>query len=300
MKNSIVIITGANGNVAQHLGSTMEDKGYKVRFLTRKKKNPNEFEWNIDAQTIDESVFENLDHIIHLAGCGIAEKKWTPARKKEIISSRVDSAKLILNSLLQRGQKIKSFISSSGISAYGTVTSDKIFEEKDDFGSDFLADVVKKWENIADEFESKNIADKVVKLRTAVVLSDSGAIKKMIDPIKNYIGSPLGNGNQWMPWIHIDDLVNMYIFCIENNIQGSFNASASEHVTNKQVTMKIAEKLNRPILFPNVPSFIIKFIFGEISDMILKGSRVSNQKILNCGFQFRFSEIDSALEKLLK
>ena len=297
----VVLITGANGLIAHELSKKLE-KNFTVRFLTRKKQQNNQFEWNIKEQAIDESAFENISHIIHLAGANISEKRWTDERKKELISSRVDSAKLILNTLRKKNIQLKSFVSASGINYYGTKTTDKIFTEKDNPGNDFLSEVVILWERAADDFKEQNLAERVVKIRTAVVLSEKdGALKKMIPTIKMGIGSPLGNGKQYMPWIHIKDICSIYEFALKNSeLEGAYNATSPHHTTNENFTKKIAEVLKKSLLMPNVPGFILKLIFGELASALLEGSRASSEKIQNAGFTFEFPDLKMALEDLLK
>ncbi|MGO4710388.1 TIGR01777 family oxidoreductase [Chryseobacterium sp. 2TAF14] len=297
----IVLITGASGAIARALSKKIE-KDYTVRFLTRKKEAENEFEWDLENNIVEESAFENVSHIIHLAGANISEKRWTEDRKKILISSRVNSAELILNTLKKKNLKLKTFISASGINFYGTKTTDKIFTENDAPGNDFLSEVVVVWEKAADEFKEQNIAERVVKIRTAVVLSkNEGALAKMMMPIKFGIGSPLGSGKQYMPWIHIDDICAMYEFALKNpEMEGSYNASAPQHTTNENLTKLIANVLNKPLLMPNVPSFILKLIFGELADALLEGSRASSEKIQKAGFEFQFPDLKMALEDLLK
>jgi uncharacterized protein (TIGR01777 family) len=296
----VVLITGAGGMIAHELLKKIQND-YTVRFLTRKKKRENDYEWDIKNQTIDESAFENISHIIHLAGANISEKRWTDERKKELISSRVDSAKLLSNIIRKKNIKLKSFISASGINFYGTKTTDKIFIETDPPGNDFLSEVVVLWERAADDFKEQNLAERVVKIRTAVVLSEKdGALKKMIPTIKNYIGSPLGNGKQYMPWIHVKDICSIYEFALKNsNIYGAYNAVAPEHTTNENLTKKIAEVLKKPLFIPNVPGFVLKLIFGELANALLEGSGASAEKIQKESFQFEFPELKNALEDLL-
>ncbi|MGE6396096.1 TIGR01777 family oxidoreductase [Chryseobacterium scophthalmum] len=297
----IVLITGASGAIARALSKKLENQ-YSIRFLTRKKEAENEFEWDLENQIVDENAFENVSHIIHLAGANISEKRWTEDRKKELISSRVDSAKLILNTLKKKNLKLKSFISASGINFYGTKTTDKIFTENDAPGNDFLSEVVVVWEKVADEFKEQNISERVVKIRTAVVLSkNEGALAKMMTPIQFGIGSPLGSGKQYMPWIHIDDICSIYEFALKNpEVEGSYNASAPQHTTNENLTKLIAKVLNKPLLMPNVPTFILKLIFGELADALLEGSKASSEKIEKAGFEFQFPDLKMALEDLLK
>jgi len=297
----VVLITGAGGSVAKVLAKKLENE-YTVRFLTRTKKHENDFEWNIRKGTIDEKAFENISHIIHLAGANISEKRWTDERKKEIISSRVESAQLILKTLQQKNIQLKSFISASAVGIYGAITSEKIFKEEDERGNDFLSEVVVLWEKAADEFSEKNMAERVVKIRTSIVLSEKeGALKKMAVPVKFGIGSPIGTGRQYIPWIHIDDLCSVYEFALKDeNMSGAYNASAPQHTDNENLTKEIAEVLNKPMFMPNIPGFVMKLMFGELSVALLEGSRTSSEKLQNAGFQFNFPDLKNALEDLLR
>lgn len=297
----VVLITGAGGSVAKVLAKKLENE-YTVRFLTRTKKHENEFEWNIKKGTIDEKAFENVSHIIHLAGANISEKRWADERKKEIISSRVDSAQLILKTLQQKNIQLKSFISASAVGIYGAITSEKIFKEEDEKGNDFLSEVVILWEKAADEFLEKGFAERVVKVRIAIVLSESeGALKKMATPVKFGIGSPIGTGRQYIPWIHIDDLSSVFEYAVKNeNIKGAYNASAPQHSDNENLTKEIAEVLDKPLFMPNIPGFVMKLMFGELSVVLLEGSRTSSEKLQNAGFQFKFPNLKEALKDLLK
>ncbi|KMQ64917.1 hypothetical protein ACM46_11970 [Chryseobacterium angstadtii] len=296
----IVLITGAGGMIARELAKKIENE-YTVRFLTRKKKHDRDFEWDIQKGTIDESAFDQVSHIIHLAGANISEKRWTPERKKELISSRVDSAGLLLKTLKKKNIQLKSFISASGINYYGTVTTDKIYTENDPPGNDFLSEVVVLWEKAADDFKEQNLADRVVKIRTAVVLSkEDGALKKMGPTIQYGIGSALGSGKQYMPWIHIEDICSIYEAALKNPAMNeAYNAVSPQHTTNENLTKKIAEVMNKPLFMPNIPAFVLKLIFGELADALLEGSRASSQKIQDTGFQFKFPDLRKALEDLL-
>lgn len=297
----VVLITGANGLIAKELAKKIGNE-YDVRFLTRKKRQPNEYEWDLKKGTIDESALENVSHIVHLAGANISEKRWTAERKKELISSRVDSASILRNTLRKKEIKLKSFISASGINYYGTKTTEKIYSENDSPGHDFLSEVVVLWECAADHFKEQNLADRVVKIRTAVVLSEKeGALKKMLPPIQYGIGSALGSGKQYMPWIHIEDICSIYEFALKHpTLHGAYNAVSPQHATNAELTQKIAEVMNKPLFMPNVPAFVLKMLFGELAIAILEGSRASSQKIQDTGFQFKFPDLHESLIDLLK
>ncbi len=297
-----VLITGANGEVAKKLAEMLKDQ-YFVRFLTRKRTEENEFEWNIEDQTIDENALSGVNHIIHLAGAGIVDKPWTEKRKELILSSRIDSAKLILNTLKKQGIKIDSFISASATGYYGSQTSERIYSEEDLKGNGFLSEVCFRWEKATDEFLIEKVAERVVKMRIGVVLSDAknGFLERIKKPVSNYSGTCLGSGKQYIPWVHIHDLCAIFKFCLENeNTNGAYNAVSPESATNKEITQTISRILNKPIILPNIPDFVIKWIFGEAADMLLEGSRVSSSKIQQAGFHFQYPELEKAMENLLK
>ncbi len=298
-----VLITGGSGLVAKYLSNKLQEKGYIVLFLSRTTQKTSlikTFEWNYQEQTIDDGAFNKVDYIIHLAGANIGEKRWTNRRKQLIIDSRVKTGQLIFNKINEQKKSLKAFISASAIGYYGAITTDKVFKETDLPANDYLGNVCNQWEKIADKFEAKGI--RTVKIRTGVVLTEKdGALSKMIKPVKIGIGSAIGSGKQYLPWIHIDDLCEIYIKAIEDKtISGAYNAVAPDYVTNKDFTKILASVLGKPFWFPNVPAFLIKAMFGEMSDLLLKGSRVSSDKILKTGYKFHFPELKSALINLLK
>lgn len=299
MKKEVVLISGARGLVAKSLTNTLSEN-YEIRLLTRKKANANEFEWNLEKQQIDVKALENVDHIIHLAGAGIVDKRWTKKRKLEIKDSRVATAQLILEALIKSNIKITSFISASAVGYYGTNTSDKVFTENDKVGNDFLSSVCYEWEQAAAKFTEMNVSDRTVILRMGMVLSkEGGALKKMIKPIKYGVGACLGKGNQYMPWIHIIDLCHAIKFIVrKRSVNGVFNIIAPHHVTNTEFIKILAQTMNKPLFLPNIPSWLVRIFFGEIAVLLLKGSRVSAKKIEDLGFNFEFSNLKSALSNL--
>lgn len=298
---SKILITGGSGLIGKRLSKLLLEKGYDIAHLSRNPKSNAEYpiyHWNPDSGEIAPEAIEGTTHIIHLAGENVSAGRWSESRKKRIISSRVDTIALLLKKF--EGKKLKAFISASGISYYGTVTSDQIFIETDPFGTDFLANVSVQWEKTIEKFNSA--AERTVMVRTGVVLSNQGgALEKLVKPIKMGIGSPLGNGKQYVPWIHIDDICRMYLHIIQNEkINGAFNAVSSEHVTNAGLTKKIAGQLKKKLWAPNVPAFVLKALFGEMAQIILEGSRISNDKIKQTGFVFHYDRLDDTLENLLK
>ena len=295
-----ILITGGTGLVGTALVKKLEERNHTVRILTRSEsEEKNEFYWNISEKKIDQKAFENLDCIIHLAGANISER-WTDDYKKELYSSRIDSAHLLREYCVEKGIHLKSFISSSGVNYYGTFTSDQILTEDSEIvENDFLAKLCVAWENAADQFES--IAERVVCLRTAVVLSRKGGAFPLLKKTVNLnIGSGVGTGKQWMNWIHIDDLVNMYVEAVENtSINGKYNAVADEIPTNAVFMKKLAKAADKFFLPFNVPPFVMKSVFGEMSSIILEGTRVDNKKIKSEGFDFKYSTVEEAFKNLV-
>ncbi|MGB0880498.1 MAG: TIGR01777 family oxidoreductase [Polaribacter sp.] len=289
-----ILITGGTGLIGRHLTEKLIEKNYEVVILTRNPKNKNEFKWDIDTGYIDENVFKNIDYGIHLAGAGIADKRWTDKRKEEIIHSRVASTNLLFEKTKEHKVNLKGFISASAIGFYGAKTTDTIFTETDKPADDFLGKVCQLWEEAIHQFKKENI--RIVILRTGIVLTKKGgALAKMKTPII----SPIGSGKQYMPWIHIDDLCTLYIASIENNLSGIYNAVAPEHQINTSFSKTLAKKIKRLYVPIGVPSFLLKLIFGEMANLLLKGSRVSSKKIEKSDFNFEFRTLTKALENLV-
>jgi len=297
-----VLLTGGTGMIGRSLCKRLQEKGYNVAILSRNVNKQSEiplYYWNPEKGEIDPKSIEYADFIVHLAGENIGDKRWTTKRKQEIIDSRVKTAELIYTRIKEQKKELKAFVSASAVGYYGTVTSDKIYTETDPSSDDFLGDTCKKWEQSANKFRKLNI--RTVTIRTAVVLSKrGGALSRMTNLAKLGIYSALGNGKQYIPWIHIEDLCNIYIKAIEDDqMEGAYNAVAPDHKTNKEFTRTLAKVFGKPLWLPNVPAFIIRLFFGRMADIILKGSRVSSEKIQNAGFNFRFRELNVALSDLL-
>jgi uncharacterized protein len=297
-----VLITGASGLIGERLTQLLLQKGHQVSHLTRAKKNgvvPS-FTWDLESRQIDEDAFRSIDAIINLAGTGIADKRWTEKRKKEILTSRTDSVKLLHNFLAKNNHNVKAFISASAIGYYGVEDEEKVFKEVDKPGTDFLASTTRQWEQEVDKISTLGI--RVVKFRIGIVLSEKGgALKEMARPIKMSVGAPLGSGKQYLSWIHIDDLCNIFIRAVEDQTMiGPYNAVAPSPVTNEELTTAIAKILNKSLIIPKVPAFALRLMLGEMADMVLKGNKVSSQKIEEAGFQFQFRDLKNALDDLLK
>jgi uncharacterized protein len=301
-KNLSVLITGGSGLIGKYLTSLLLVRGYNVSHLSRNENHSEGvkvFRWDPEKMMVDSKAFEGTDFIIHLAGANIGEKRWTRKRKNEIITSRVISARLLHKSMADSGIRLKAFISASATGIYGTLTSSRIFAEDDPPGTDFLGSVCKQWEEAADLFSKSGI--RTVKIRTGVVLEkNDSALAKLMIPSKFGFLIQTGTGLQYMPWIHIKDLCNIYLKALEDSrMTGAYNAAAPQNVTHTEFMQTLARVMKVRITALHVPSFVLRAVFGEMSDVILKGSRVSSEKILNSGYKFYFSRLEEALFNII-
>ena len=302
-----ILITGGSGMIGKAMTAQFIEKGYYVVVLTRqispkKLTTPNmEYAfWNVKTQVIDIDAIQKADHIIHLAGAGVVDKKWTTAYKKEIQESRTESSRLIINTLKNNANKVKTVVSISAIGWYGEdVKEKKAFVETDPADNGFLGNTCLLWENSIEPVETLN--KRLVKLRTGIVLSNTGgALAEFKKPVQFGIAGILGNGKQVVSWIHIDDLCRLFIHAVENEkLSGSYNVVAPEPVTNKTLTIELAKKMNGKFFIPlHVPTFVLKIMLGERSIEVLKSATVSCAKIKQTGFKFFYPTIDMALQQL--
>lgn len=295
-----VVVTGSTGLVGKALVQVLKEAGYSVRQLTTRRElavQEGYFLWNPAANQVDDRAFTGVEYIIHLAGSSIGEGRWTANRKKEILESRTRSTALLFEKVNQLALPLKAFISASATGYYGSATSDTIYDEYSPAGTDFLADVCVQWEKAADRFQSAGI--RTVKMRTGVVLAKGApALKKMTLPINLGVGGPLGNGRQYMPWIHIDDLCRLYLRALQDDsMSGAWNAVAPEHITNRELMKALARKLGKPFFFPPVPAFMLKLLLGEMAVIITDGSRVSSRRLKAAGFEFNYHAIEQLVIK---
>jgi len=294
-----ILITGGSGLIGSRLTNALLEKGYRVSQLSRSPgKDPRvkTFLWDVDKDEIDKCCTEGVDTIVHLAGAGIAEKRWTAKRKRELIDSRTKSIGLIYDLLRRKPHQVNSIISASAIGYYSD-RGDDLMTEDSHPSDDFLAKCCMQWELAVDK--AKNLGLRIVKYRTGVVLEEKGALGAMDKPVKLGLGSPIGTGKQWVPWIHWHDVIGIYLFAMENpQIEGVYNMAAPNPVTNKQLTQAIARQLHKPLWLPNVPAGVLKLALGEMSSIVLGSTRVSAQKILDAGYDFKFPELEGALKEL--
>ena len=297
-----VLITGGTGFIGRQLANQLRAKGYRVTLLSRTPNPHAEFTtygWNHDTGFLDMCAIAEADYIIHLAGANLGEKRWTPKRQQEIVDSRVKSGELLYHALKTEPHHVKAFISASAIGYYGAQTTETIFTETDAPATDFLGTTGRKWEEVGEKIATLGI--RTVLLRTGVVLApNEGALAKLRIPVALGFGSALGSGNQYVPWIHHDDICGMYIKALEDaTMQGVYNAVAPTHTTNYELTKTLAHLLYKPFWFPRVPAFALRLLLGDMATMLLEGSRVSCQKISDAGYHFQFPKLEAALRHVI-
>ncbi len=301
-----VLITGGTGLVGKAVSKLLVQKGYHVIVLSRQAQHASEAQpnitfssWNVKNREIDILALQQADYIIHLAGAGVMDKKWTEAYKTEIVNSRVESGKLIAEKLQQHPNKIKAVISASAIGWYAP--SENVHTENEPADDSFLGSTCKLWEESMEPVIA--MGKRLVKLRIGIVLSKKGgALKEFIQPLKFGVAAILGNGNQMVSWVHIDDLCSMFLHAIEKeNMSGAYNAVAPEPVNNKKLTLTLAQKMKGKFYLPmHVPVFILKLILGQRSIEILKSTTASSKKIEDENFSFQFRKIEDAIDDILK
>lgn len=298
-----VLITGATGLVGQALVDLFHKHDIEVNYLTTSrskieiKPNYQGYFWNPSTSELDPESLKGVSTIINLAGASVA-KRWTSSYKKAILNSRVDSLMTLKSALAKHDHQVEHLISASAVGLYEDSLT-KFHEEEDyEKGDNFLADVVEKWEAAADEVGELGL--EVTKIRIGVVLSDhGGALEKIKEPIEKYVGAPLGSGKQWQSWIHLSDLAGIFHHVMEKRLEGVFNAVSPNPVNNKELTECIADRLEKPLILPNVPAFVLKLMLGEMSTIVLGSQLVSSKKILSTGFKFEYAQLKPAIADLL-
>jgi uncharacterized protein len=298
-----ILITGGSGLVGHTISELLLEMGHKPCWLSREAgswRGIQKYKWSLDKKYIDLHAFDDVESVIHLAGAGIVDKRWTRDFKKEIIDSRVKSTELLWETVSKNTIQLKSFVGASAVGYYGSESSDYEFTEMDLPGRDFLAKTCIEWENSYKPFSRSNIRTTII--RTGIVLSEKGgAYAKMLPAFKFGLGAGVGKGSQFFPWIHINDLANIFIQgALNPAIQGVYNAAATESVTNHEFSKMLAESLRRPFFLPNIPEFVLKLALGERAIALTSGLKISNEKIKATGFKFEFDNLKEALNDLSK
>lgn len=298
-----VLITGATGLVGREIVKLCHKKDIKVNYLTTSKsklvqqENYKGFYWNPKTKEIDANCFQDVDAIINLAGATIS-KRWTDSYKKVILSSRTETTALLISTLKSIKHNVKQVVSASAIGIYPDSLTNYYDEDSPEISSSFLGQVVSVWEQAVDEFEELNIM--VSKIRIGLVLSNKGgALMEIVKPIKLCLGSAFGTGEQWQSWIHIQDLAHMFLYVLENKLEGVCNGVAPNPVSNKELTKIAASILKKPLFMPKIPKFFMKLILGEMHVLLFESQRVSSKNMEEKGFSFKSNCLKTALNNLL-
>ena len=299
-----ILITGATGLIGKKLTSDLLSKGYSVNYLTTRNSQIkssdkiNGYYWNPEKEIIDLECFKNVDTIINLAGSNIA-KRWSRSNKLQILKSRTQSLNLLKDSILKNNLNIKKIISASAIGIYPS-SFDRVYTENTNLiSSSFLGKVVREWELAVNSFNDLKIEIAIV--RIGLVLSkDAGILSKSLFPIKFGVGSFFGSGMQWQSWIHIQDISNIFCHILKNDLVGIFNGTSPNPITNKDFTIKLSKFLNRPLIFPNLPKWLMSLILGEMHIIIFESQNITCDRLNKTKFKFKFDDFDHAIADLLK
>lgn len=298
-----VVLTGGTGFIGKKLTQLLLENGFSVSILSRSVNTNSDgisyFQWDVDAGTIDEQAILNADYVIHLAGENIGAKRWTTARKKAILDSREKSTQLLYTCLQKNNKQLDAFISASGVGIYGAINDELVCTETTPAASDFLGSVCQKWESATAPIH--NLGIRTVQIRTGLVLGTGDGVLQQLVPLFKYkLGSVIGSGKQYMPWIYIDDLCRIYLAAITNSqIQGPYNAAVNDGTNNTIFATTLAKVFGYRIWLPKVPAFVLQLVLGEMSQLVLQGRRVATDKIEKTGFQFQFTDLEKALRHCL-
>ena len=296
-----VLIFGGTGFVGRNLTEELLANGYQVCVVTRNsQKTANDlrnkvqvFEWDNNNPLPSINELKEIDVVINLTGESIGNRRWSNSVKQEILTSRIRTTRAIVTAINNHIIQPKVLISASAVGYYGP-RQDEVITEFEEAGQDFLAQVCRDWENEAYKVQSD--LTRMITLRIGVVLGNEGALNRMVMPFKFYIGGPLGTGNQWLSWIHIQDLTSIIRFVIEHQeLTGPLNATAPEAVKMRTFCKVLGEVLHSPSWLP-VPEFLLKVALGQMAEMLLYGQRVVPKKLIDAGFEFRFPELRYALK----
>lgn len=299
------LITGGTGIIGRRLVLHLIKHGHLVTVVSRQKYKPASLPAKINFATWDGRTatgwgnwVESADAVINLAGAGIADTKWTEARKKEIIESRVQAGEAVMEAIKTANKKPEVLIQASAVGYYGTQRNGQVLTEASSAGNDFLARVCQAWEASTERVEDLGVRRVII--RTGVVLDPhGGALPKLVFPFRLFAGGPIGSGRQWFPWIHYDDEVDAIRCLIENRTAtGPFNLTAPNPLRNRELAKIIGKVLKRPAFAP-APGFVFKLIFGEMATVLLDGQRVAPQRLQELGYQFKFPHVEEALRNLL-
>jgi len=298
---STILIGGGTGFIGMHLSRRLRELGHTVRHLSRSARPTAEFptfQWDIPAATIDDAALEDVDYVINLAGAGIADGRWTAKRKRLIINSRTQSTSLLASAFARLGVKPKLYLSASAVGFYGD-RGEEVLTEEAKPGQGFLSESCILWEESVEEVAKLGIP--VFINRTGIVLHpEAGALQKMLIPLNFWTSTYFGHGQQFYSWIHIDDLIEIYVHAIQQELTGIYNGVAPHPERNKPFAAAIGPAMGKTALTIPAPAFALKIALGEMSHTVLDSARCSAEKLEGTGFSFRHPELGGALKDLLR
>jgi uncharacterized protein (TIGR01777 family) len=303
--NKKIIITGATGFIGKKLSKALIERGEQLTIFTQslekgKTEIPNAYDyvrWDYNNPGEWEKHLNGKDAVIHLAGANLFGRRWNKEYKKTIMESREIGTRNIVEAISKAEKKPPVFICSSAVGYYGDSGNSTLTEDSPN-GNDFLASVCMRWESSAAEVEKLGV--RRVSIRTGLILSiEEGALKKMLLPFKLFIGGSLGDGKQWFPWIHVDDIIGIYLYALDNvNLKGSVNAAAPNPVRMKEFARTLGKTLHKPSFF-SVPEFVLRVVLGEFAYAVTASLKVTPQKLKDMNYKFKFERLEDALKDLL-
>ncbi len=292
------LLAGGSGLIGSGLAELLRAKGHTVRLLTRSPKGPDQFGWDTEKGTIDEAALQGVDYVVNLAGAGIADQRWTESRKREIIESRVQSARLLRDTFMRTGLRPKAYLSASAIGYYGNSGERRMNEADAPVDDSFMVQCCQAWEEAADEVAALGI--RTVKFRIGVVLAkEGGALPEFIKPLRFGVGTYFADGQAWYSWIHRNDLCRAFVWAIENEaVAGVFNAVAPLPERLKALVQATADAMHKNALLMPVPAFALRLALGEMSAVVLNSNLVVADKIQAAGFVFEYPKLPAALQQI--
>ena len=296
------VITGATGFVGSQLVKQVDQPVILSRNAERARQRfadttVQAYDWDLNSEPPPAEAFDGANAVIHLAGESVGEGRWTSRKKQLILDSRVQGTRHLVDRLETLKEKPKVLVSASAVGYYGS-QGDEILNETATTGNDYLADVCQQWESEA--ARAREFGIRVINVRIGIVLgAGGGALKKMLTPFKLGVGGRLGHGRQWMPWIHLSDLVRILSFAAEHaSFDGPLNATSPNPVTNRDFTRSLGKAVRRPTIFP-VPGFMLRLALGEFGGILLHSQRVVPEAVTGLGYSFQFPDLDTALQNIL-
>ncbi|MFN0037162.1 MAG: TIGR01777 family oxidoreductase [Saprospiraceae bacterium] len=298
MQKSTILIAGGTGLIGSRLAEMLRADGHLVRLLSRSPKGAGQFFWNTASGEIDAAALRDVDFVLNLAGAGIAEGRWTAARKKELVESRTQSAALLCREMERMTVRPKAYLSASAVGFYGNSGEAWVREDSPPADQSFMVECCQKWEAAADPIAALGV--RTVKFRLGVVLAkEGGALAEIVKPLRFGLGAYFGDGQAWWPWVHRDDVCRAFLWAMENDrAEGVFNLCSPTPSRGKDLVKATAKAMRQPAVFLPAPAFVLRLIFGEMSAVILNSNRVSSEKIAHAGFEFKWPELRSALRDI--